>query len=242
MIMNKIISLIPARGGSKGIVMKNIKKLAGEPLISYTIKASLNSRYILRTIVSTDDKKIAEISKIYGAEAPFLRPAEISGDSTPDKDVMIHIIKWLRENENFTFDYLVYLRPTSPLKTSEIIDECIEKFLGNKFLSSLRTVTRSTGVYHPYWMFKAEENILKPFIKGIDIKKYYNRQLLPVCYRLNGVVDILKVENILNSKNYFGENIGYLELDDLSSIDIDTQYDFEFCEYIIRKFGMKLIK
>jgi len=235
--MEKIIALIPARGGSKGIVKKNIKKLAGKPLITYTIKASLNSKYILRTIVSTDDIKIAEISKKYGAEVPFLRPVELSGDFVSDKDVMIHLIKWLKHNEDYTFDYLVYLRPTTPLKTAKIIDKCIEKFLKNKCFSSLRTVTRSTGVYHPYWMFKAEDNILKPFVKGIDIKKYYNRQLLPVCYRLNGVVDVLKVEEILNSENCFGTNIGYFELNELNSIDIDTQYDFEFCEYIINKKG-----
>jgi len=227
------VALIPARAGSKTVAKKNIKLLNGIPLIAYTIKTALKNPRINKVIVSTDDEEIAGIAKKYGAEVPFLRPVELAQDNTPDRPVILHTLNWIEENEKFKPDLLIYLRPTSPFKTNPIIDECLNMIESEKELTSLRTVNIAEGTDHPYWMFKNENNLLKPFIDNIRISKYYQRQLLPSCYKLNGVVDILK-PNIVNNNEYiFGNNIGFVEIDRLNAIDIDDELDFSFAEFLI---------
>lgn len=230
-----IIALIPARGGSKGVKNKNIRELNGKPLIQYTVEAALNCKSINRVIVSTNDKEIATIAKNLGADVPFLRPEEIATDNTPDRPVMTHLVNWLMENEGFSPSFLVYLRPTTPFKTSKLIDSCIKKIIANKEATSLRTVTKAEGVYHPYWMYKSEEGALKSFIEGISIKDYYQRQLLPDCYRLNGVVDILKPEIFMKNEDIYGNNIFHFETNEEQSLDIDTEFDFQLAEFLFSK-------
>jgi CMP-N-acetylneuraminic acid synthetase len=145
----KCLAVIPARGGSKKLPGKNIKPLNGIPLIAYTIEAALSSGKIARVIVSTDDKEIAEIAVKHGAETPFLRPAELAKDDTPDRPVLMHAINWLKENEGYVANEVAILRPTTPLKTAEMIDACLELLEEKQFLSSVRTVTKAQGVYHP---------------------------------------------------------------------------------------------
>jgi CMP-N-acetylneuraminic acid synthetase len=229
----KIVGLIPARGASKHLPGKNIKTLQGKPLIAYTIEEAIQNKNIERVIVSTDSKKIANISKKYGAEVPFLRPKRLALDNTPDRPVILHLLNWLKENDNYDCELLVYLRPTTPFRTQNIINACIETLINNEKYTSVRTVTRAEGVNHPYWMYKVEDGIMSPFLDNIDISKYYQRQLLPECFRLNGVVDVLKTKVILKSHNYFGDRMGFVEIDELESIDIDTESDFKFCEFII---------
>ena len=125
----EIISIIPARGGSKGIPKKNIVLLAGKPLIAYSIGQSLQCRHIKRTIVSTDDPEIAEIAREYGAEVPFIRPKELAKDDTPDLPVFLHALDWLEKQESYLPDLIVHLRPTSPLREVKHIEEAIEKLL-----------------------------------------------------------------------------------------------------------------
>ena len=226
------VGLIPARGGSKGINKKNISPIRNKPLIGYTIEAALNSPSLDRIIVSTDDEEIAEISLTFGAEVPFLRPSLLALDHTPDKPVMTHLIDWLKAKQKYTFDIIAYLRPTTPFKTPEIIETCIKKMIKNNF-SSLRTVTLTTAKNHPYWMFQNKDNLLKPFLSEIDISKYYQRQLLPECYRLNGVVDLLRTDIIKSSKNIWGNKIGFVVLPEERSIDIDSRIDILLCEILM---------
>ncbi len=230
--MNKV-GLIPARSGSKGVRNKNIRLLNGKPLIAYTIEAALASKLFDRVIVSTDSELIAEIARNYGAEAPFLRPGEISKDSTPDLPVIQHLIEWLKNNEGYISDYLVYLRPTSPFKTGKIIDKALHKIMSSESHTGLRSVTPSEGVYHPYWMYKEVDGKLKSFIDGINIEDYYQRQLLPPCFRLNGVVDIVKVENLKKNMLY-GDCIAYYELTEQQSFDIDNEFDFRLAEFFMK--------
>jgi len=227
------VGLIPARGGSKGVPKKNIRGLNGKPLIAYTIEAALGASLLSRVIVSTDSLEIAAISKQYGAEVPYLRPREIARDDTPDKPVCMHLIRWLKDNENFTFNYLVLLRPTTPFKTPQLIDFCIEKLHQNQNLTSIRTVTKAEGVHHPYWMFRAVDETLEPFVKEVDGAKYYQRQLLPPCYRVNGVVDVIATSSLAASLSPYGDNIGFVEIDEKVAIDIDTSLDFEFCTFLM---------
>jgi N-acylneuraminate cytidylyltransferase/CMP-N,N'-diacetyllegionaminic acid synthase len=230
----KNVALIPARSGSKGLPGKNIKELINKPLIAYSIETCIDSDSIDRVIVSTDDIGIAEISKKYGAEVPFLRPENLSGDQVGDRSVMLHLIDYLKENENYHFDNLIYIRPTTPFKTVSMLEEAISKIENNKY-SSVRSVTKSEGVFHPYWMFKKNNEMLESFINDLKIENFYQRQQLPECYRLNGVVDISRVKTILNNNNIYGNSIGYIEIPEKNSIDIDTEFDLLLCEFILKK-------
>lgn len=232
--MNRIIALIPARGGSKTIFKKNIKLLNGIPLIAYTIKTALKNVNIYKVVVSTDNEEIANIAKNYGAEVPFLRPIELAQDNVSDRPVILHTLNWLKKNENILPDLILYLRPTSPFKSNKIINKCINKIEKNTYFTSIRTVNKAIGVDHPYWMFKNEKHTLKPFINNIDITKYYQRQLLPECFKLNGVIDILKPNIIENNENMFGNKIGFVEIDQLNAIDIDNDLDFAFAEFVLQ--------
>ncbi len=231
--MKKLICLIPARGGSKGVPKKNIKKLAGKPLIAYTIEAALACPQVEKVYVSTDSQEIANVALSYGAEVPFLRPEELAGDKVTDLPVIQHFVKWLEDN-NESADTVAYLRPTTPFKTAAQISACYQKLNENSQWSGIRTVTQSEGVFHPYWMFKSHNNVLTGFVDGIDIKDYGQRQLLPECLRLNGVVDMFKTENIHHNTIY-GETIGFHIIDEKEAIDIDTEMDFLMCEFMLQR-------
>jgi CMP-N-acetylneuraminic acid synthetase len=122
---NKIIAIIPARGGSKGLPRKNIKLLLGKPLVAWTIEQAKNSKYVNKVVVSTEDKEIAEISRGYGAEVPFLRPKELARDDSPTIDAILHALNWFEESGEY-FDIVVLLEPTSPLRDVEDKDKCVE--------------------------------------------------------------------------------------------------------------------
>jgi len=232
----KTVGLIPARSGSKRVLNKNIRKLSGKPLIAYTIEAAIATKSLDKVIVSTDSHEIAEISRAYGAEVPFIRPNDISMDDTPDRPVMLHLVHWIETNMKYFFDYLVYLRPTTPFKRASFINNAIKTIANNDSLSSVRSVTKTEGVYHPYWMFQCNNNLLRPFIANVDISTYYQSQLLPPCYRLNGVVDVLRTNNIKSSeKNIYGKQIGFIEIEEKFSIDIDNEFDFSLCEFLMQK-------
>jgi len=229
-----MIGLIPARGDSKGIKNKNIVELNGKPLIAYTIKAALDAERIDRVIVSTDSKEVAKIARDCGAEVPFLRPGELARDDTPDLPVMRYAIDWLSDQEGYTCDYLVYLRPTTPFKTGALIDAAADKIVSEETCSGLRTVTPAEGVHHPYWMYRKSDEHLVSFIDGLDRDRYYQRQLLPLCFRVNGVVDIVRAANIKRDILY-GDRIAYYELTQEQSLDIDTEYDLKVAEFLMRE-------
>lgn len=229
----KVLGIIPARGGSKRIPRKNLKPLKGIPLIQYTIDAAKSSKFLTRTIVSTDDLEIADYARSSRVDVPFLRPKEMAQDQSDDKAYILHALEWFIINEKQNFDAVVILRPTSPLRTSHIIDAAIEKYLTGKF-SGLRTVNLIKGKGHPYWCFKSQGDLLKEFVDGININDYFQSQLLPDCYSINGLVDILNVKN-LNSSTLYGDRISYLVTDTKCSADIDTLDDFDWCEFLMNR-------
>lgn len=225
-----IIAIIPARGGSKGIPRKNIKNINGKPLISYTIAEVKKSKYINRIIVSTEDREIAEISKKYGAEVPFLRPKELAGDSTPGIDPIIHCINWLKENENYRPEYVCLLQCTSPFRKVNQIDEAFEKLI-SKDSNSIVSVCESE--ISPYWMKKIDNGKMKDFLE--DISFYARRQDTPTVYRLNGAIYIAKTDFLLKNKNWYTENTLSYIMDRNSSIDIDDMIDFKFAEFLMKE-------
>lgn len=226
----KVLGIIPARCGSKRVKNKNIRLLNGKELIKYTICAAQGSKKLDRFIVSTDCEEIAEICRNAGAEVPFLRPPELAEDITPDKPYLLHALNFLKKTENYVPDAIVILRPTSPFKTAEIIDEVIE-LLQESGADSVRTVTKTEGVFHPYWMYKKiDDNKAKSFLEEAKNGKYYQSQMLPAVYRLNGVADAIKVNVLKASENLYGDDMRILEVEEKFAFDIDTELDFKIAE------------
>lgn len=202
-----ILALIPARGGSKGIPHKNIIMVAGKPLIAYSIEQALASRYITRTIVSTDDAEIAEVARRFGAEVPFTRPSEFAQDLSPDIDVFRHALEWLRDREGYICELVVHLRPTGPVRRVELIDEAIETMLNHPEADSLRSV--SWPVQTPYKMWRIEDGYLQPLlhVEGMVEPYCMPRQRLPEVYWQNGYVDIVRPYVVLELGMMCGHKI-----------------------------------
>jgi N-acylneuraminate cytidylyltransferase len=199
-----ILALIPARGGSKGIPRKNVRLLAGKPLIAYSIDHALQSRHIGRVIVSTDDEDIAAAARAAGAEVPFMRPAEFARDMSPDLDVFRHALRWLRERENYVPELVVHLRPTGPVRRVELVDEAIARMLATPSADSLRAV--SVPALTPYKMWRIENGFLKPLLTMPGVKEPHSmpRQMLPEVYWQNGYVDIMRARTILEQDSMTG--------------------------------------
>ena len=231
------MAIIPARGGSKKIPKKNIKLLAGKPLIAYTIEESKKSKYINRVILSTDDEEIAILGKKLGAEVPFLRPSELAEDNVTDLPVFQHCLNWLRENENYIPDIIVHLRPTAPLRKNYHIDTGIELLLKSPGADSVRSVT-AVG-QHPLKMWKIENNRLVPFVSEeiSGIKESYNmpRQKLPPAYIQNGSVDVIWTKTILEKNSMSGDIIVPFVMEEWESVNIDTEIDFSLAELSMKR-------
>ncbi len=228
-----IIAVIPARGGSKGVSDKNIKLLAGKPLIAYSISAGIKSKLIDRVIVSTDSDEYASISKDYGAEAPFIRPNEYSGDNSTDYGFVKHLLDWLTENEGYNPEYIIHLRPTTPLRDPSILDSAIENFMNNIEATSLRSAHEMAET--AYKQFELEDEYFKTICTGsFDLDNANNsRQSFPKTYSPNGYVDILRTSHILENHLLHGNRVmGYVT--DFA-IEVDTIDDFEFLEWQINK-------
>jgi N-acylneuraminate cytidylyltransferase len=203
----EILALIPARGGSKSIPRKNLLPLAGRPLIAYSIEQALASRFVTRTVVSTDDDEIAAVAREWGAELPFRRPAELAQDDSTDLDVFRHALRWLREHERYECDLVVHLRPTGPVRRVERIDEAIALMLADPAAHSLRSV--SWPVQTPYKMWRIVDGMLQPLLRlpGIADAHSRPRQSLPEVFWQNGYVDVVRPEVVLERGSMTGERV-----------------------------------
>lgn len=226
----KILAIIPARGGSKGIPGKNIKELNGKPLIAYTIEEAMKSRYVNRIIVSTDDERIADISKKYGAEIPFLRPSELSQDDTPTIECVIHMLRLLKEKEDYIPDYVCLLQCTSPLRTFEDIDGTIEKLITTDMDSAVSVCEVATN---PYWTNIFVGDRLEYFLK--EGKRITRRQELPKIYTLNGAVYVSKCDVLQKEMTFETKYITGYVMNKNNSIDIDDIIDFKFAELLMKE-------
>ena len=225
----KIIALIPARGGSKGIRDKNIFEIEGKPLIAYTLDEAKKSRYIDEIIVSTDSEKIKKVSLDYGASVPFIRPGDLSTDKAATIDVVIHALNYLKD-KNMKYDYLVLLQPTSPLRKVMDIDEAIKTFANNgeRGLASVSKVSDS-----PILIRNLDENSGK-MKRLIDIKSSIRRQDMPVFYRINGAIYINLI-NEISENTSLNDNECYYVMSREHSVDIDEYVDIEIAKYYLGK-------
>ena len=237
----KVLALIPARGGSKSIPRKNIRQLAGHPLIAYSIAAGLQASSVQRVIVSTDDAEIASIAQSYGADVPFLRPSHLAGDDVADLPVFEQALEWLERNEDYRPDLVVQLRPTSPLRPPSVVDSAVSALISDVTADSVRGVTPSGQ--NPYKMWRMEEGYLSPLIKT-DFPEPYNmpRQNLPDTYWQTGHVEAIRFATIAEKRSLTGTKILPLVIDARYSIDIDTLDQWSTAEWILGHYNLDLVR
>lgn len=218
----RTLALIPARARSTGIPRKNLQEIGGIPLVGLAAEAAVTSEAVGRVVVSTDDEEIATAARAHGAEAPFLRPAEIAADDTPDFPVLEHALGWLAREEGYRPDVVVWLRPTCPLRTAADIDAAVALLRETK-ADCVRSVCRSK--HHPLWMKRLEGDRLLPLLPDVDEQTYPRRQLLPPVYRLNGAVDVVRASAALKAREIFPGDMRAYVMPAARSIDIDEPID-----------------
>lgn len=230
-----ILAIIPARGGSKGLPGKNVRLLNGHPLIAYSILAAQQSKYISRVIVSTDSEEIAKIALAYGAEVPFMRPAEFAQDLSTDLEVFKHALRYLEETENYKPDLIVQLRPTSPIRFVKDIDVCIEKMMQHKTADSLRIVTEAPITPYKMWTIEDADQPMNPLLTVDGVPEPYNepRQRLPKAYWQIGTLDVIKREVIMQHNSMSGRAILPHIVEQRFAIDIDDINSFTKAEEVM---------
>ena len=231
--MADIVALIPARSGSKGVPDKNIKLLGGRPLMAYTIAAAHLTDTIERVIVSTDSEHYANIAREYGAEVPFLRPAEISGDSSGDYEWIRHILDWMRDNEDSQPEYLVHLRPTTPFRETTHIKAAIEYMMQSDSATALRSAHEMSQ--SSYKTLEVEGGYFRCICSGsFDIETANQpRQLFRETYDPNGYVDVYRTSYVIENERLLGNRVlAYIT----PRIDeVDTPEDFDYLEYQVAR-------
>lgn len=226
----KILGIVTARGGSKSIPRKNIKLFAGKPLLAWSIEVGIKSGILDRLIVSTDDKEIAEISKKFGAEIPFLRPAELAQDTTPTMPVLQHAVSFLKE-QGYNSDYILLIEPTSPCRQACHLQEAA-KILETTGADSIVALGEVPKQFNPVWQFNITSENKIAMVNGGSIKNIIRRrQDLPQTYCRNGVFYLFKTDLLFGSEpNIYGEDVRGYVIEEKYSVDIDGPEDWERAE------------
>ncbi len=217
------VAVIPARGGSKGIPLKNIREVGGKPLVAWVIEACLRAESVDRTVVSTDHEEVAEVARRWGAEVPFMRPAEFSGDAVTLDPVIYHAVTTLEEHDGTPIDVVLTVQPTCPLLRPETIDHSVRTLLDGGFDS----VIMLREIRHMYW--RRVNGRFEPMYE-----KRANRQELEPLYPETGAV-FASDRSVISPKNRLGENIGHVIGSEEEAIDIDTEIDLKLAELVIEK-------
>ena len=223
----RILAIIPARSGSKGVPDKNIKPLCGKPLMAYAIEAALKSGIVDNVFVSTDSRQYADIAREFGAEVPFLRPDTLASDQSLACEYIVHTINSYYQMGD-AFDYFVVLQPTSPMRTSKHIFESVQILTESNAVSVVSVCPAS----HPaacYGYISKDGNL-----EGFSVGRGINRQAADKLYHLNGAIYLCNCKHYLEHQSFYGLNSKAYIMDKVSSIDIDTQFDFDLAEWIMR--------
>jgi CMP-N,N'-diacetyllegionaminic acid synthase len=228
-----IIGLITARGGSKSIPGKNIKPLAGKPLIAWTIEVALQCKELSRLIVSTDNKKIAEVARQWGAEVPFIRPAELAQDDSSHIAVVLHAIHWLKEKEGFCPDYIMLLQPTSPFRT---VEDMLKAIKLAKDQHAVAVISVCEAAKHPYKTYKIIENGTLEYFISSNIEYKY-RQALPKVYEENGAIYLNECLSLRQDKTFLPQGAIAYVMPQERSLDVDTPWDFYVADLVLRNQG-----
>jgi N-acylneuraminate cytidylyltransferase len=225
--MVEVLAIVPARGGSKGLPGKNLRPLAGHPLIAYSIAAGLQANLVDRVICSTDSDEIATVAREYGAEVPFMRPAVLAQDNSPDIDFFNHAINELAKS-GYRPDIIVQLRPTDPIRRTGLVDDGVQLLIDNPGADSVRSITEPG--YSPYKMWTLNDSgTLDPLLTVPDMAEPFNmpRQELPEVWWHIGVLDIVRTDVVTTTNSLSGKTILPIKVDRAASADIDTLDDFD---------------
>lgn len=240
---NEVVALIPARGGSKGIPRKNIKLFAGAPLIAWSIAAAKECPSVSRIIVSTDDLEIAEVAQSWGAEVPFLRPAELAQDDTPDLPVFLHLLDYLAKTTGHLPEAMLQLRPTSPIRPQGLVEQALALLKSDPSADSVRGVVPSGQNPYKMWHIDPNDGFMHPLLKLDGVKEPYNapRQSLPSSYWQTGHIDAIRTRCIVEKSSLTGDYILPLHIDPRYTVDIDTPTDWPKYEALVQDETLNLI-
>ena len=233
-----IYSLIPARGGSKGVPHKNVRLLRGKPLIVHSIEISLKCPSIQRTFISTDSQQIAEVARNAGGEVPFLRPSELAQDDTRDLPVFQHFLGWLEQNDVPLPDAIFQFRPTSPSRSVSKIEEAVELLKRHPRADSVRGVIEPAQ--NPYKMWSiGTDGFMRPLLSISGVSEPFNepRQSLPKVYWQVGYLDLIRTRTISEQNSLTGACVLPLKIDSKDSIDIDDEFSFQLAEFLMERRG-----
>ena len=232
----EILVIIPARGGSKGIPRKNIRPFAGYPLIAFSIASALQAEMVRRVIVSTDDEEIAEVARHFGAETPFLRPAELAGDRVTDQPVFQHALTWLAEHEGYRPDVILHLHPTTPVRPRGCLDEAVRSLLAHPEADCARSVVEAGQTPYKMWRIQPETGHMRPLLTIPGNPEPYNtpRQSLPPVYWQTGHVNAIRPATIQGG-SMTGKIILPIVIDLRYLVDIDTPADWVFAEWLVKE-------
>jgi len=221
----KVVAIITARGGSKGIPGKNIKPLHGKPLLDWTFEAAQSSRYLDRVVLSSEDSDIIQHAKSIGCEVPFVRPSSLATDEASSIDVVMHAL----DEVGAKYDYFILLQPTSPFRRARdidcIIEQCIDQ--GSKIMVSVEQVKT-----HPMFLYKLNDGVLRSFDPQ---PQQLRRQDIPPVYKHNGALYIAEISYFRKKKSFVGESVNGFVCDGAINIDLDTPSDWEYAEFILEK-------
>lgn len=235
--MNQVLTIIPARGGSKSIPKKNIATLGGKPLLAWITEAVKRAKLSGRVVVSTDSEEIADVAKRYGAEVPFLRPADISTDLSTDLEFVLHALDWFEKNEEYVPDVVARFGPTTPLCPSSVIDASIDLLLKNPDIHSVRPISRLS--HHPYKAWRTEGEFMVPAfpkdVTGFDEPYNLPRQLFPEMYMHLGGAGVAWSRVFKEMHSTSGTVMKYVIMDEVDAFDINHPSDFEIAEFFIQK-------
>jgi N-acylneuraminate cytidylyltransferase len=231
----EVLAIVQARGGSKGLPRKNLRLLRGHPLVAYSIASARAARAVTRVVLSTDDEEIAEVGRAYGAEVPFLRPAELAEDDTPDYPLFEHAIGWLAAHENYHPQMVVQLRPTTPLRPRGMIDEAVRILQNDPQADCVRGVTIPKQT--PYKMWRDGQQGYIVALMDTEFAEPFNmpRQKLPVSYWQTGHVDVIRTTTITQKRSLTGTRVRPIMIDGNYCVDIDTLVDFDLAERAIEQ-------
>jgi CMP-N-acetylneuraminic acid synthetase len=226
----RVLGLVPARGGSKGVPRKNIRLLGGHPLLQYTARTAQRVPGIGRLVLSTDDPEIAAVGRACGLEVPFLRPSELAADDTPMVDVVLHAVRWL-DAAGDRFDAVCLLQPTTPYRRAEDVAACIEllRASGADCVVSVRPVPAE---YHPYWVYQAEAGGALRLVSGARVPPTRRQELPPCCYR-DGAVYVIRVASLLETGSLYGDRVYGRVSDDDRAVNINDPADWERAERLL---------
>ena len=231
----KILGIIPARGGSKGIPGKNTKLLNGKPLIAYTIEVALKSKILNHLIVSSDDDEIITVTRKFGADVPFIRPAELAQDNSSSIDLVIHALEFYQEREEY-FDAICLLQPTNPFRSLNFLENSLDKFL-KKDCDTLLSVLEVPHQFNPHWTFKKNSSGSLELSTG-ESEIIPRRQDLPKAYYRDGSIYIVKSSIILGKKSFYGDSIEFIDASNEKNVNIDTMEDWILAEKLSKEIDL----